>query len=152
MCTYHASTLSRSRIPSATCFAHMWTYDRALHASSLYNRGPSRAHCSQRMYFSFSYPQKTPQWRLHFGAPCGPNPLSVPASPVTPCPKPAPFIRRVHEPAMPSRASTPLAAGCLLGNVCALLRTGLPCAYTYVDLFVDMSRTCMKKRKALTVP
>ena len=46
---------------------------------------------------------------------------------------PAAFIRRVHELAMPSRASTALAASCLIGSVCALLITGLPSARSHVD-------------------
>ena len=47
--------------------------------------------------------------------------------------KPASAIRGVHDLAMPCLASTPFATGCLLGDVCALLITGLPSHTAHVD-------------------
>ena len=57
----------------------------------------------------------------------------MPGRAVTPRPNPAAFIRGVHALAMRSCASTSLAAGRLLGDVCVLLHTGLPAAYARVD-------------------
>ena len=73
-----------------------------------------RAHCSQRMYFSFSYPQKTPQWRLHIGAPCSPNPLSCPAERSRPAPiPPLSFEGCMPSPCEAAPAPLSLPAACL---------------------------------------
>ena len=89
-------------------------------------------HCASREITSQFLPQNDASMEAPLGCAMRPESPLMPGRSETPRPKPAAFIPRVHELAMPSRASTPLAAGCLLGSVRALLITGLPSAHSRI--------------------
>ena len=90
------------------------------------------SHCASREITSQFLPQNDARMEAPLGCAMRPESPLMPGRSETPRPKPAAFIPRVHELAMPSRASTPLAAGCLLGSVRALLITGLPSAHSRI--------------------
>ena len=90
-------------------------------------------HCASREITSQFLPQNDASMEAPLGCAMRPESPLMPGRSETPRRRPAAFIPRVHELAMPSRASTPLAAGCLLGSVRALLITGLPSARSHID-------------------
>ena len=61
-----------------------------------------------------SYPKTTPRWRLHSGAPCGPNPLSCPADQRRPAVGPRlSFQGCMNSPCQAAPAPLSLPAACL---------------------------------------
>ena len=94
---------------------------------------PKREHCASREITSQFLPQNDATMEAPLGCAMRPESPLMPGKSETPRRRPAAFIPRVHELAMSSRASTPFAAGCLLGSVRALLITGLLSARSHTD-------------------